>query len=105
MPEESVKLCNMDFNCRICCNLLREPYIIPCGHSFCYDCIKDCNKCPVCKDVPHHQLIPNKILGEIVEKFKKEQEINNKDGFHNTEELLKQIQKIESSNVRFLLLN
>ena len=75
VSEESVKLCETDFVCRICLNLLKDPHIIPCGHSYCYACIKDCNKCPSCKEIPH-RLVPNKILGEIVEKFKRKREFH-----------------------------
>lgn len=40
--------------CSICQDLFRNPVIIPCGHSFCKDCItrlwkQDVSRCPQCK--------------------------------------------------------
>uniref|UniRef100_A0A8C1MJA3 Uncharacterized protein n=1 Tax=Cyprinus carpio TaxID=7962 RepID=A0A8C1MJA3_CYPCA len=47
-------------SCSVCLDVFRNPVTIPCGHSFCKDCItclwdKDVRRCPQCK-----QSFPNK---------------------------------------------
>jgi hypothetical protein len=43
--------------CKICKEPISIEYYIPCGHSFCYLCIRrhltQCNFCPVCHSSPH----------------------------------------------------
>ena len=103
-PKESDKLCSTDFIYPICLDLLKEPFITPCGHSYCYGCIKDSRKCPICRELLN-QLIPNRNLGEIVEKFKKQQVGQNQDIPMKPKEVLDQLQNINSIEVQTLLLN
>jgi SNF2 family DNA or RNA helicase len=49
-------------SCSICFDNLDNPAITPCGHIFCYDCLKMCltekNKCPMCKsDIAGKELL------------------------------------------------
>uniref|UniRef100_A0A3B4USE3 RING-type domain-containing protein n=1 Tax=Seriola dumerili TaxID=41447 RepID=A0A3B4USE3_SERDU len=48
------------FCCSVCLEILRDPVTIPCGHSYCFDCIedhwnrtkqKDQYSCPQCRKV------------------------------------------------------
>ncbi|XP_076601905.1 tripartite motif-containing protein 16-like protein [Chaetodon auriga] len=68
------------FCCSVCLEVLRDPVTIPCGHSYCLDCIEDYwNRakqkgqfsCPQCRQVfnPRPLLSRNTVLGEVVEKF------------------------------------
>ncbi|KAM3868866.1 finTRIM family, member 82 [Diretmus argenteus] len=70
------------FSCSICVNLLRDPVAIPCGHSFCMDCISGYwNEadytgiyiCPQCKITFTQRpvLRPNTTLTMVAEKIKK----------------------------------
>uniref|UniRef100_A0AAV2JCM4 Uncharacterized protein n=1 Tax=Knipowitschia caucasica TaxID=637954 RepID=A0AAV2JCM4_KNICA len=70
------------FNCSLCLNLLRDPVAIPCGHSFCMDCISGYwNEadytgiyiCPQCKITFTQRpvLRPNATLSMVAEKIKK----------------------------------
>uniref|UniRef100_A0A3Q3WJQ9 RING-type domain-containing protein n=1 Tax=Mola mola TaxID=94237 RepID=A0A3Q3WJQ9_MOLML len=68
------------FCCPVCLEVLRDPVTIPCGHSYCLDCIEDYwnraqqrgqYSCPQCRQVfnPRPLLSRNTVLGEVVEKF------------------------------------
>ncbi|CAG5876518.1 unnamed protein product [Menidia menidia] len=70
------------FSCSLCLNLLRDPVAIPCGHSFCMDCISGYwNEadytgiyiCPQCKITFTQRpvLRPNATLNMVAEKIKK----------------------------------
>ncbi|XP_075958480.1 finTRIM family, member 82 [Anarhichas minor] len=70
------------FSCSLCVNLLKDPVAIPCGHSFCMDCISGYwNEadytgiyiCPQCKITFTQRpvLRPNATLSMVAEKIKK----------------------------------
>ncbi|KAF6727741.1 Tripartite motif-containing protein 35 [Oryzias melastigma] len=46
-PEE-------DLTCPVCCDIFKDPVLLPCSHSFCRNCLKRCRDskfqgCPVCR--------------------------------------------------------
>lgn len=70
------------FNCPVCLDLPSEPVTIPCGHSYCMDCIADywdseqqkkgtCS-CPECRQhfQPRPPLCRNTMLAEAVEQLR-----------------------------------
>ncbi|XP_058865869.1 E3 ubiquitin-protein ligase TRIM47-like isoform X1 [Acipenser ruthenus] len=76
-------LCSEDqFSCSVCVEILKDPVTIPCGHSYCMGCIKNCwdqtdhtgvYSCPQCRETitPRPVLRRNTVLADIVEKLKK----------------------------------
>nr|XP_055037704.1 tripartite motif-containing protein 16-like [Misgurnus anguillicaudatus] len=82
MAESSISVAHDQFTCPVCLDLLNKPVTIPCGHSYCMDCITDCwdqddqkriYSCPQCRQTftPRPVLGKNVVFAEMVEKLKK----------------------------------
>uniref|UniRef100_A0A3Q2PQW5 RING-type domain-containing protein n=1 Tax=Fundulus heteroclitus TaxID=8078 RepID=A0A3Q2PQW5_FUNHE len=41
MAERGALLDQEKFSCSICLDLLKDPVTIPCGHSYCMNCLKE----------------------------------------------------------------
>uniref|UniRef100_A0A673LYI4 Tripartite motif-containing protein 16-like n=1 Tax=Sinocyclocheilus rhinocerous TaxID=307959 RepID=A0A673LYI4_9TELE len=81
MAESSISVAEDQFSCPICLDLLKDPVTIPCGHSYCMNCIaeywnqddqKRVYRCPQCRQTftPRPALNKNVMLAETVEKLK-----------------------------------
>ncbi|XP_072548795.1 E3 ubiquitin-protein ligase TRIM47-like isoform X2 [Salminus brasiliensis] len=82
MAEASISVDQDQFCCPVCLDLLKNPVTVPCGHSFCMDCINGCwdqedqsgvYSCPQCRETftPRPVLRRSYFIAEMLEKLKK----------------------------------
>uniref|UniRef100_A0A8C7IGN9 RING-type domain-containing protein n=1 Tax=Oncorhynchus kisutch TaxID=8019 RepID=A0A8C7IGN9_ONCKI len=77
MSLRGVLLDQDQFCCSVCPELLKEPVVIPCGHSYCRSCVEGywdqddqgIYSCPQCKQTftPRPTLRKNNMLAEVLE--------------------------------------
>ncbi|KAM4604645.1 tripartite motif-containing protein 16-like [Polymixia lowei] len=82
MAQQGIQMDQGKFCCSICLDILRDPVTIPCGHSYCMGCIKNCwdeedqkgiHSCPQCRQtfIPRPAVVKNTMLAELVEELEK----------------------------------
>uniref|UniRef100_A0A3P9D4Z5 RING-type domain-containing protein n=1 Tax=Maylandia zebra TaxID=106582 RepID=A0A3P9D4Z5_9CICH len=81
MTQKEIKMDEENISCLSCLDLLKDPVTIPCGHSYCMNCIKShfdeedrkgIHSCPQCRTnfMPKPVLEKNIMLAELVEEQK-----------------------------------
>jgi len=62
-----------DLRCPICMSLFVDPFLTPCGHTFCHSCVvthlEHYKRCPACSSVlTKDKLYPSFVLSKVVDK-------------------------------------
>ncbi|XP_061586957.1 tripartite motif-containing protein 16-like [Cololabis saira] len=81
MAQKGVQLDQETFSCSICLEVLKDPVTIPCGHSYCMNCInnywdegeKKLPSCPQCRRTFNQkpELVKNTMFADLLEQLKK----------------------------------
>ncbi|XP_047223464.1 tripartite motif-containing protein 16-like [Girardinichthys multiradiatus] len=82
MAQRENQLDQETFSCSICLDLLKDPVTIPCGHSYCMNCIKThwnqedqkgIHSCPQCRNtfILRPVLQKSTMLADLLEELKK----------------------------------
>ncbi|XP_034064164.1 tripartite motif-containing protein 16-like [Gymnodraco acuticeps] len=80
MSQKGAQLDLDSISCSICLDVMKDPVTIPCGHSYCMDCItnywdgeKQKESCPQCRKAfaPRPDLVKDTMLAFLVEQLKK----------------------------------
>ncbi|XP_034534408.1 tripartite motif-containing protein 16-like [Notolabrus celidotus] len=82
MAQKGVQLDRESFSCSVCLDLLKDPVTVPCGHSYCMDCIKahwdteeekESYSCPQCRHTftSRPVLLRNTMLEALLQELKK----------------------------------
>uniref|UniRef100_A0A672FS92 Tripartite motif-containing protein 16-like n=1 Tax=Salarias fasciatus TaxID=181472 RepID=A0A672FS92_SALFA len=82
MAQKGVELDRESFSCSICLDLLKDPVTIPCGHSYCMECIQSfwgeedeekIHSCPQCRQTftARPVLVKSTMLAALMEELKR----------------------------------
>lgn len=82
MAEANISVSREQFSCPVCLDLLNDPVTIPCGHSYCMNCItrhwdendlRRVYSCPQCRQIftPRPVLAKNVMVAEMVETLRR----------------------------------
>ncbi|XP_034541379.1 tripartite motif-containing protein 16-like [Notolabrus celidotus] len=82
MAQKGVQLDRESFSCSICLDLLKDPVTVPCGHSYCMDCIKahwdtedekESYSCPQCRHTftSRPVMLKSTMLETVLQELKK----------------------------------
>uniref|UniRef100_A0A3P8RVG2 Uncharacterized protein n=1 Tax=Amphiprion percula TaxID=161767 RepID=A0A3P8RVG2_AMPPE len=81
--------CSEDLTCSVCLSIFTDPVTLPCGHSFCRQCVTEVHSCPHCRaalSTEARRLPTNVILKNLAEKVREAEKMKEEGGIRDRNE-------------------
>uniref|UniRef100_H3C6F8 Tripartite motif containing 35-28 n=1 Tax=Tetraodon nigroviridis TaxID=99883 RepID=H3C6F8_TETNG len=74
--DVSEELFHQEMTCSVCRDIFKDPWVLPCSHSFCQECLQGSvnprgRRCPLCREsFVEGRAVPNRVLSDICRAYK-----------------------------------
>uniref|UniRef100_A0AAQ5ZV26 Uncharacterized protein n=1 Tax=Amphiprion ocellaris TaxID=80972 RepID=A0AAQ5ZV26_AMPOC len=80
--------CSEDLTCSVCLSIFTDPVTLPCGHSFCRQCVIEVHSCPQCREAlsTEAKCLPTSVvLKNLAEKVREAEKMKEEGGSEKAE--------------------
>uniref|UniRef100_A0A3P8RT30 Uncharacterized protein n=1 Tax=Amphiprion percula TaxID=161767 RepID=A0A3P8RT30_AMPPE len=83
-------LLNLNLTCSVCLSIFTDPVTLPCGHSFCRQCVIEVHSCPQCRaalSTEARRLPTSVVLKSLAEKVREAEKMKEEGGSEKVSDL------------------